>query len=696
MIPSAIALMKVLVILCVTVALPVALIWGAVRFLQGTFWLLGAFARLAGGLFGRLFGFVRDTITDSLGLCGALLTTAVVLPLAVLNVLVWRWDAAGHYGRALEGELEEMGVALWRLAVGNPVRLLGLERLTEGIERRLPRLLASAPAARGGAHGSFDGFEILDTLPAGGSGARLFLARPTRDKLARWRQDGKPAPGRVVIKSFALDAGSTLPQIVRESRALEAASRLGLVCEHELDDTAFHYVMPYVPGEELDGVIAKLHARRGAAGLCPADLALVMSYASDLLYTLDRFHSEGLWHKDIKPANLIVSRGRAHLVDLGLVTPLGSAMTLTTHGTEYYRDPEMVRMALKGVKVHEVDGVKFDLYSAGALLYSMVEGSFPAHGSLSRITRACPEALQWIVRRSMGEVNTRYRSAGEMLADLRTVAMARDPHLLKPADLPSVSGRTVDWSRLGGLGPPRTTASPAPDAAPSLRRAPRSTGGVPARALVAAGLWGLFLYGTVDFLFLADAPSASASERAARRPHEPRDPRRLWARHLDADLGSAAAEGAIVVIDELGEHVDPRILGALREELEERGFEVLGGPGGEGDEREIHFVAGARRAVGLAGPDDPGAVAALERHLAADGVLQGAIWLTVAEEPESLTYRFVRPRAHGPEAARTFSVLGIADGSRPRGPARSRKRARTAASQRAAAASAHDGTGSAD
>ena len=31
-------------------------------------------------------------------------------------------------------------------------------------------------------------------------------------------------------------------------------------------------------------------------------------------------------------------------------------MTLTTHGTEYFRDPEMVRLALRGVKVHQVDG----------------------------------------------------------------------------------------------------------------------------------------------------------------------------------------------------------------------------------------------------------------------------------------------------------------------------------------------------
>jgi hypothetical protein len=499
-----------------------------------------------------------------------------------------------------------------------------------------------------------------------------------------------------VIKSFALDAGSTLPQIVRESRALEAASRLGLVLEHELTLTTFHYVMPYVPGEGLDVVIGKMHARGGSAGLCPADLALVMSYASDLLYTLDRFHAEGLWHKDIKPANLIVSRGRAHLVDLGLVTPLESPMTLTTHGTEYYRDPEMVRMALKGLKVHEVDGVKFDLYSAGAVLYSLVEGSFPAHGSLSRITRPCPEALQWIVRRAMGEVKTRYRSAGEMLADLRTVAMARDARLLKPADLPSVSGRTVDWSRMGGLGAPRVAGDPAPHPASSRTRATRSGRRIPARALVAASLWGLLFYGALDVLFLDDdEPRSAAAERTAAR--QPRSLRRLWARHLDADLDPDAAPGALVIIDELGALSDPRIVGALREELEERGFEVLGGPGGKGDEREIHFVATARRAVGLAGPDDPTAVAHLERSLAEDGVLQAAIWLTPAESPECLTYRFVRPRTNAPEAARTLSISGIVRDHPSAGPAVSRRRARTAARQHAAARPAgrgHAGQGS--
>jgi len=87
-------------------------------------------------------------------------------------------------------------------------------------------------------------------------------------------------------------------------------------------------------------------------------LRAALGFACDLISTLSTYHRGGLWHKDVKPDNIIVDGGpsaRAHLVDFGLVSSLRSAMTLTTHGTEYFRDPEMVRLALKGVKVHEVD-----------------------------------------------------------------------------------------------------------------------------------------------------------------------------------------------------------------------------------------------------------------------------------------------------------------------------------------------------
>src|SRR5690606_37107343 len=126
--------------------------------------------------------------------------------------------------------------------------------------------------------------------------------------------------------------------------------------------------------------------------------------------------------------------------DLGLITHMRSAMTLTTHGTEYFRDPELVRMALKGVKVNEVEGARFDVYGVGAALYSVIENSFPAHGGLSQLTKRCPEAARWIIRRAMTDYDKRYGSMEEMLADIEAVRNAADPYAVRPVDLPSMRG----------------------------------------------------------------------------------------------------------------------------------------------------------------------------------------------------------------------------------------------------------------
>jgi len=92
------------------------------------------------------------------------------------------------------------------------------------------------------------------------------------------------------------------------------------------------------------------------------------------------------------------------------------------------------------VKVNEVEGERFDVYAAGAVLFSVIENSFPAHGGLSQVAQPCPEAARWIIRRAMADYDKRYPSAGAMLADVEALLAADDPFALKPADLPSMRG----------------------------------------------------------------------------------------------------------------------------------------------------------------------------------------------------------------------------------------------------------------
>ncbi len=652
-------------------------LWVVVGVGRGVGWGLRGAGKAVAAVVLHLSRFARGELIDGLHTAGALLTAAVISPLALLNLAMGRWTAARHYGTAIEDELVSAARSFYRVVLGNPIRLVGLAVVTEGLERRLPGVIDRAP--REAAHAtsaSFAGYKIVGTLPGGGSGAKLYVARPMLEKLSELSGRGHADPGKVVIKSFALEEGSTLPEIVRETRALEAASRLGLVLEHELSPRRFHYVMPYVPGDDLGRVTSRMHAHATAQGLDRRELALAMGYAADVLRSLHRFHTSGLWHKDIKPTNLIVSDGRVHVVDLGLVTPLQSALTLTTHGTEYYRDPEMVRLALKGVKVHEVDGVKFDLYSAGAVLYSMIENSFPAHGSLSSLTKRCPEGLSWIVRRAMADLSTRYGSAREMLVDLETLIDAKDPFAVLPADLPSVQGSLGQEPFAAGA------AAPAPVFAPSFgtaacaediaahpverARSRRRSRKVAAAMLLmvgtvaavravrerhvhmdrAASAWSELRYAAssspvypspharragIAPMFGDPGPVAieARAEDSAERASELAS---QWADSFSTVLKSparaphAGSVARALVLETPAGLLDVEHRRALELELAENGYQVLD-TGDAAAEETDDTIAEALHAIGLGDPTDPETVGRLQEWLDRNADLEIVVWV---------------------------------------------------------------------
>ncbi len=437
---------------------------------KGIGWIIGGLFSGLAWVIRHVFEFVAGMLKDAVRLVGALIAWVVMVPLVLVNVIIGRWSAAGHFWRSMHRECKVGTTCLYRVVLQRPLRFLLLDGLLEGLEERVNEAMAAAPTADKPRRrsGQFQGYTIVGSLPSGGSGAKLYVAEPEAGNRHAQRM-----PRQVVIKSMAVTEGSTLPQILRESRALEAARQLGIVLDHGMDDDRFFYVMPYHRGEHLGIVTRQFHGESGSDGLGRRALGEMTGYVADLLRTLVRYHEGGLWHKDVKPDNIIIHDGRAHLVDLGLVTPLRSAMTLTTHGTEYFRDPEMVRMALRGVKVHQVDGAKFDVYAVGAVLYFVMENTFPAHGGLSAFARKSPESLRWIVCRAMTDYNKRYETARTMLADVEHVLAASDPWTVKPAELPSMRGQappepagepSVTWPEhvVASAGSPRPPPGPEP------------------------------------------------------------------------------------------------------------------------------------------------------------------------------------------------------------------------------------------
>lgn len=403
----------------------------------------GRLGILAGLLTAHLARCLRQMGRDLVCCIGGVIVSALLLPVALARLVVGKRATASDAGRAAWREFADAMRALFSLLVAQPLRLVGLHGVIGHVRSRLPAALDGSESGsdedgsrRGprSARADFEGYTVLRELPRGGSGARLYVCDPD----ARTRVKLGLADGYVVIKSFDFDDGTHLAEMLRESRSLDAARKLGLILDHESSERRFHYTMRYYEGLDLGKFTRRMHELAGDAGLDRERFLLLASLVRDIVATLRDWHASGLWHKDVKPENVIVHDGRARLIDLSLVTPLASHMTLTTHGTEYFRDPEMVRQALRGARVSDVDAARFDLYGAGAVLHFVLEGTFPAHGVLSGFKKQSPGCLRWIARRAMADFERRYASAEEMLRDLDRAIAGGDPSAVRPADLPSM------------------------------------------------------------------------------------------------------------------------------------------------------------------------------------------------------------------------------------------------------------------
>jgi hypothetical protein len=181
-----------------------------------------------------------------------------------------------------------------------------------------------------------------------------------------------------VEKTFAVR--QLLPQIAqnpqyREHFIKEAKAQFPLKHEnlvqfysiHEQDKDVF-LLMEHVEGEKLD----KYLESRGAL---PEDQAI--SICKDVLEALNVAHSNGITHRDVRPANILITpEGKAKIKDFGLALMLdGTRLTETGEisVSARYVSPEQITGTAKPDR-------RSDIYSLGVVLYELLMGRPPFTG----------------------------------------------------------------------------------------------------------------------------------------------------------------------------------------------------------------------------------------------------------------------------------------------------------------------------
>ncbi|MFE5853951.1 serine/threonine-protein kinase [Streptomyces sp. NPDC056500] len=154
-----------------------------------------------------------------------------------------------------------------------------------------------------------------------------------------------------------------------EARAAARISHPGVVTVHDVLD---HDGRPWIVMEYVDGPsLADAAVAQGPAGALPA--REVARIGLEVLRALGAAHAAGVLHRDVKPANILLGPdGRARITDFGIAAIEGdSTITRTGEivGSLDYLAPERVRGA--------DPGAASDLWSLGATLYTVLEGTSP-------------------------------------------------------------------------------------------------------------------------------------------------------------------------------------------------------------------------------------------------------------------------------------------------------------------------------
>jgi len=276
---------------------------------------------------------------------------------------------------------------------------------------------------------------------------------------------------KVLPQGLAGDAAA-MARFEAEAKAIAALSHPNIVgifdVGHE-GDTAY-VVTELLEGDTLGDLLLE----------GPLPYRKASDYAREIALGLAAAHDKGIVHRDVKPANIFVTRdGRVKLLDFGLAKSSsllsgkpGESVQATVVGTEPgtilgtvgYMAPEQIR--------GEVADARSDIFALGAVLFEMLNGkpAFRRDTSAETMTailreeppqptsgdRPLPRSLERVVRHCLEKrPEDRFQTARDLAfaVDNASVASGSDIRVPDPAAIPSATRRSArtNWLAIGGV-----------------------------------------------------------------------------------------------------------------------------------------------------------------------------------------------------------------------------------------------------
>jgi anti-anti-sigma factor len=222
-------------------------------------------------------------------------------------------------------------------------------------------------------------------------------------------------------------------EFLLEARSVARLQYEGIVRAHDLGeaDGRCYIVYEFVDGESLAERIKP--ERIAADPLPPHEAARIIAQVAEALHYA---HLQGIFHRDVKPANILLHRqGTPKVTDFGAAVreeDLAGQRGILA-GTLRYMSPEQVRR-----EGHHIDG-RTDIYSLGVVLYELLCGRRPFEAKTKdeledqilyrearpfrQIKDSIPAELERICLKALSKrIRDRYTTAKDMAAELGNLA----------------------------------------------------------------------------------------------------------------------------------------------------------------------------------------------------------------------------------------------------------------------------------